>query len=115
MNIKIEQIVQLESGNEYALQEAVSKVGPIAVYIYSNIPSFLMLKDEVFYHPDCVNAKTFDHAVLVVGYGTQNGQDYWLIKNSWGTSWGVQGYGKIARNKENHCNIAGYPYYPVLA
>ena len=38
-----------------------------------------------------------NHAVLVVGYGTENGKDYWLIKNSWGTHWGDEAYMKIRR------------------
>merc|ERR1712224_539729 len=52
-----------------------------------------------------------DHAVLAVGYGTEEGNDYWLVKNSWGTSWGMSGYIKIgsATNQCGVLNQAGYP------
>ena len=67
----------------------------------------------VFYDENC-DEKELNHAVLVVGYGTdKKGGDYWIVKNSWGKSWGNNGYIKMARNR-NNCSIANYARYPEL-
>lgn len=54
--------------------------------------------------------------VLLVGYGTDisSGLDYWLVKNSWGVEWGMNGYIKMARNQEGNCCIACDATYPLV-
>jgi C1A family cysteine protease len=61
-----------------------------------------------------------DHGVLVVGYGTDGDQDYWLVKNSWGTTWGEEGYVLICRacdknGDEGECGINMEPSYPIIS
>jgi cathepsin L len=100
------------AGDESALMAAVATVGPIAVAIDANHNSFSQYKSGVYNEVTC--SKSVDHAVLVVGYGTYQGLPYWLVKNSWGTSWGMNGYVMMSRNKNNQCGIASYGCYPLM-
>ncbi len=68
----------------------------------------------IFEDPHC-STKQLTHAVLVVGYSADaQGNAYWIVKNSWGTDWGQDGYAWIARNKGNMCGIATLANYPIL-
>jgi C1A family cysteine protease len=53
-----------------------------------------------------------DHGVLAVGFGNENGTPYFLVKNSWGPSWGDKGYVKIGATSSNVCGILSSPSYP---
>merc|ERR1712118_515497 len=99
------------SKDENALKAAVSKQ-PVSVAIEADKSAFQLYKGGVLDNPAC--GTQLDHGVLVVGYGTDGGKDYWKVKNSWGSTWGEQGYLRMVRNK-NQCGIAQQPSYPTGA
>jgi cathepsin L len=99
-----------KSGSESDLQIAVANKGPVAASIDASRSSFQFYASGVYYESSC-SSTSLNHALLIVGYGTSNGQDYWLCKNSWGTSWGQSGYIMMARNRSNNCGIASQASY----
>lgn len=103
---------------ETHLKHAVATVGPISVGIDASHMDFQMYKSGIYYNSDC-SSTTLDHAVLVVGYGTDTSKSeepkpYWIVKNSWGNDWGMNGYVHMSRNNGNNCGIASQASYPVL-
>jgi len=98
---------------ESNLQQALASVGPVSVAIDAGRPGFRNYKSGVFYDWWCSTWR-LNHAVLAVGYGTEDGKDYWLVKNSWSPRWGAGGYIKMARNRGNCCGIASKPSYPTV-
>jgi len=105
--------VDVPSGEEDKLKEALATVGPVSVAIDASHESFQLYQSGVYDEPEC-SSEQLDHGVLAVGYGTLNGQDYWLIKNTWGEQWGDEGYVMMARNKENQCGVATQASYPLV-
>ncbi|KAM9385863.1 digestive cysteine proteinase 2 [Pholidichthys leucotaenia] len=103
----------IPKGDEQALADAVATIGPITVAVDADHSSFLFYSSGIYEEPNC-NPNNLSHAVVLVGYGSDDGQDFWIIKNSWGTGWGEGGYMRMIRNGKNTCGIASYALYPIL-
>ncbi|VVB11940.1 unnamed protein product [Arabis nemorensis] len=98
--------------DEISLQNAVAHQ-PVSVAVDKSSQEFMLYQSGIFNGP-C--GTDLDHAVVIVGYGSENGQDYWIVRNSWGTNWGEAGYAKIARNYQSPtglCGIAMVASYPT--
>ncbi|XP_020092776.1 low-temperature-induced cysteine proteinase [Ananas comosus] len=110
--VNIDSYTDVPSNNEKLLLQAVA-TQPVSVGICGSDRAFQLYSQGIFTGP-C--STSLDHAVLIVGYGSQNGVDYWIVKNSWGTSWGMDGYIHMLRNGDSSqgvCGINMLPSYPT--
>jgi C1A family cysteine protease len=110
---KVDECYDVSSGNQNDLLYAVAQQ-PVAVAIEADTKYFQSYSSGVLTSTDC--GTKLDHGVIIVGYGTENNIDYWLVKNSWGSDWGEQGYVKIARSSSTSdpgvCGIGMEPSFP---
>jgi len=111
---KISGFKDVPANSETALMTAVSQQ-PVSVAVEADQDSFQLYGGGVMTKACGTN---LDHGVLAVGYGTLGGQDFWLVKNSWGADWGVKGYIMLGRGTKfggpGQCGIQMDPSYPVV-
>jgi len=108
-NLSNLRIYSVAARDENALANALQK-GPIAITLNGENNEFYNYRGGIYNNPAC--STQINHAVLLVGYGQQNGQEYWVIKNSWGPSWGENGFMKMAKGY-NRCGIVSQDSYYV--
>jgi C1A family cysteine protease len=101
------------SSNEQAMMEAVM-LNPVSIAIEADKSAFQSYRSGVL---SSTCGTSLDHGVLAVGYGTDNGVKYWKVKNSWGTTYGEDGYVRLLRGKGGvgECGILSQPSYPVVS
>lgn len=100
--------------NEQDMMYHVAKTGPV-IAVMSAPDSFFSYGQGIFDDPSCTKRRSdIDHAILIIGYGTKDGEDYWLLKNSWGTTeWGQGGYGLYKRG--THACSIGHWAWAIIA
>ncbi|KAG6408789.1 hypothetical protein SASPL_131812 [Salvia splendens] len=110
--VTIDSYVDVPAKKEKKLQQAVA-TQPVSVGICGSDSKFQLYSGGIFSGP-C--STSLDHAVLIVGYDSKDGVDYWIVKNTWGTRWGMNGYIHMLRNSgsaEGVCGINTLASYPV--
>jgi len=94
------------------LKDAIAQ-GPVSVTVEADRRVFQHYTSGVLDSWFC--GTSLDHAITAVGYGTEDGKDYYLVRNSWGSSWGDQGYIKIAATSDGKgvCGIQQVSVWPL--
>jgi C1A family cysteine protease len=98
---------------EFCFQNLVYNAGPVAVGVYSSLFSFINYQRGIYNDPLCTGG--VNHAMLLVGFGTDPiDGDFWILKNSYGASWGEGGFIRMTRSIKNFCNIWDYAVLPIF-
>lgn len=124
---KVASYVTVTPQSDSAMMTALT-VEPVSIAIEADTRSFQLYSGNIYSDFEGCNANSktkgptsqpnIDHAVVLVGYGSQDGQDYYILRNSWGTGWGESGYMRIAKGEKyapwGMCGVLYDPMYPVV-
>ena len=91
---KVTGFTKLNTQDEEAIASFLYETGPLSVAL--NAEPLMFYSGGIVDGNDC-DPEALDHGVTLVGFGSENGTDYWIVKNSWGSRWGEDGYFRIAR------------------
>jgi C1A family cysteine protease len=106
--------VSVTPNNNVQLAAAVA-TRPVSAAVQADASVFQFYKGGIIDGTAC--GTSLNHGIIIVGYGSENGKDFWIIRNSWGTSWGEAGYVRIAKSSSTNsagvCGIAMMASYPT--
>ena len=102
----------IKEGSESDLAAKVAQYGPAAIAIDASHWSFQLYSSGIYDESSC-SPSNLDHAVGCVGFGKEGNKAYWIIRNSWGTSWGEKGYIRMIKDKNNQCGEATCAIIPI--
>jgi len=102
---------QIEAHNVDALKAAIEQ-GPISVTVEADTATFQGYQGGVINSDAC--GRSLDHAITAIGWGSDDKQDYYIVRNSWGAEWGDAGYLKIAAGGD-YCGIENISVFPTIA
>lgn len=107
--------VNVTKGDEEALVDAIA-LNPVSIAIDASRTSFMFYRSGVYYEPMCkVEFDDLNHGVLAVGYDESDSKSpYYIVKNSWSSKWGMNGYILMAKTGKNQCGVATDATYPVV-
>ncbi|KAF3854798.1 hypothetical protein F7725_022853 [Dissostichus mawsoni] len=109
----VKDVVNITQYDEKGMVDAVATLNPVS-FAFEVTSDFMHYSEGVYTSTECHQTPDkVNHAVLAVGYGQQDGTPYWIVKNSWGSHWGVDGYFLIEREK-NMCGLAACSSFPVV-
>lgn len=107
---KITGIQKVAENDENDLKNKIATFGVASACIAAGNAKFMVYSGGILDIDEC---GIVDHAVSVVGYGSENGIDFWMVRNCWGSYWGENGYVRMIRNKNNQCSIASMAFVAV--
>ncbi|KAH0793215.1 Clan CA, family C1, cathepsin L-like cysteine peptidase [Histomonas meleagridis] len=108
----ITKYIEVTKFDEKDLAAKVSQHGPTCIAIDASHYSFQLYSQGIYNESRCSSTE-LDHGVGCVGYGAENQTKYWIVRNSWGTSWGEGGYIRMLKDSNNQCGVASLACVPI--
>ena len=105
--------VEVKEYSETDLANKIASYGPAAIAIDASHWSFQLYSGGIYDESSC-SSYNLDHGVGCVGYGSEGSKNYWIVRNSWGTSWGEDGYIRMIKDKNNQCGEASMACIPTV-